>query len=72
MCPGPPIICHLLMGLINGWRVERGGPTAHGRQIHTRAFGAALLPESTQQWGAPFTDGFLLLLNAEGTCVLSM
>lgn len=68
MCPGPPIICHLLMGLINGWRVERGGPTARGRQIHTRVFRAAL-PVSSQQWVLHFTDGLLLLLNAEGVCV---
>lgn len=68
LCSGPPIICHLLMGLINGWRVERGGPTARGRQIHTRVFRAAL-PVSSQQWVLHFTDGLLLLLNAEGVCV---
>lgn len=32
------VICHLLMGLINGWRVERGGLPAHSKRIHTRVF----------------------------------
>lgn len=33
------VICHLLMGLINGGRVERGGFTAHDDQNRAGVFG---------------------------------
>lgn len=72
------VICHLLMGLINGQRVEAGWGggwggvggllTAHSHQIHTAAFRMTALARLfffSQEWVLYFTDRLLLLLNAE-------
>lgn len=69
------VICHLLMGLINGQRAEAGWGggggrllTAHSHQIHTVAFRMTALARLfffSQEWVLYFTDRFLLLLNAE-------
>lgn len=64
------VICHLLMGLINGWRVERGGLPARSKQIHTGVFRViVLLVSFSQQQTLPFTDRFLLLLTAGSMCL---
>lgn len=64
------VICHLRMGLINGWRVGRGGRTARSNQIHTRVSRRRCSKcIFSQQWMLPFR--FLLLLSNESMCVQS-
>lgn len=63
-------ICYLLMGLINGWRMERGGLTAqHPESWQAFQDNCATSVLFSHKWIWHFISRSLSLLNAASTCV---